>query len=517
MSRCEYIEDTMAETCEHAQVALDLPPQVQEGRQNVYPLIGKLLTEVIPPAVERMVGYTESHPEEVREHVYSIPIDTISNRTAHLPPDDEAFVEQVSRLTETGLTDSALQCELERICGEYWLPHIVHSKTPGDHAVTEAAQQQLVKSLHLWIKDGGVIDSDGLALNRATFRCQVSRGYETLCQTAAAMRSDYGNPFNEKFRGFDYINEVNDESLIATLGIGNQVAWQVRAPIGYYGPSAKSSLRATIFMMHYLWQDPVLRKDIGQRLNNPDHPSYDRRYYDVFRHHTLRANARTRWGSLEESVIAGIVEGAMSVHSVRHLRTAEMAPGYESQGDYLRLVDDMAQQGSANDTTVRASLSLAGLSERQGRFMKGLSGLTISHEARRTLARIRKHAVSEIYKEWAEFGELYAEAQKEHGWKDYFDYLNWLTGTLASAAFEGAVEIGASKKEDHTILRPPVRTGMQFCPVADPRRSGSDAITSMEQAFPELLKCVREEPRRPVKEVAVPRHAFRLHPIGVAS
>src|SRR6266436_2653354 len=103
----------MTEACEDAQVTLDLPPQVHEGRREVYPIIGKLLTEVTPPVIERMVEYTEGHPEAVREHIYSIPIDRISNRTVHLPQDDETFIEQVSRLTEANLTGLALQRELE--------------------------------------------------------------------------------------------------------------------------------------------------------------------------------------------------------------------------------------------------------------------------------------------------------------------------------------------------------------------------------------------------------------------
>lgn len=511
----------MTETCAHAQV-LDLPPQVAEGRREVYPLIGKLLTEVVPPAVERLVDAVGADPEGMREHAYSIPIDKISNPTAHILPTmgKDGGLPSLPTPDPSDKSGEVLRHAFTDLGDEWYSSHVEHARElPGIHADTETERQLIMQGLYLWRKSGGEIDPESWEMNQAAYRRQIDRGYETLCRAAFSMCRDYGNPFNEKFRGFDYLTETYDESLIAMTGITNAIGTHVRAPIGHYGEqNTVDSLRATVLMMHYLWQDPQLREDIQQRLYNPDHPGYDPRYYDVFRHHTLRATG-ARYGSLEQSVVDGVVEGMLSVHAVRHLRTAEADPAHPSQDDYSALVDAMADQGSANDTTLRASLSLAGLSERQGLYMPGLTGTTISPEARKVLAQIRRHAKSEIDKEWAEFGEKYARAQAEHGWSSYYDYLKWLSERMAVEAYEPQTEYkltGAIRVSNDHILRPPVRSG-DICPAAGQKGSDLNAITAMEQAFPALLQCVREKPLRPVEEVVIPRHAFRQYPIRVAA
>lgn len=382
----------MPEFCEGALALPDVPPQVAEGRREAYAIIGKLLTEPVCTAVARVVEDVERNPEAARRHAWSIPIDTISNATAHIPPDvTDACGDTLPQLPKPGTPDKTLQAELTKWGDAYWPHHVTHAReTPGMHANVEPNRQQLMQGLYLWIKGGGSVDPESWSVNQAAYARQLSRGYETLCQAAVVMCADYGNPFNKKFRGFDYLTEKYDASLVATTGIANVVLAQVRAPIGHYGEqNTADSLRATVLMMHYLWQDQRLWSDIEQRLHNSDHPAYDPRTYDVVRHHTLRANAKMRWGSLEASVVAGIVEGALSVHAVRHLRTAKADPTYPDQSDYYNLITAMAERGSANATTMRASLSLAGLSERQGRYMPGLTGTITTPEAKKTLAKIR--------------------------------------------------------------------------------------------------------------------------------
>jgi hypothetical protein len=516
----------MPEVCEHAQTALNLPPQVAEARREIPQIIGQLLTEVVPPAIERLADSVEVGPEGIREHAYSIPIDKISNPTAHLMAlGKDGELPRIPEPDPSDESNEALRRAFTELSDNWYQSHLDHSReVPGMHADTELARELTMRGIYLWRKTGGQVDSESWKVNQAAFRRQLDRKYETLCQAAFNMCRDYGNPFNKKFRGFDYLTETADESLIAATGITNHNTMQVRAPFGYYGKqSAVDSLRATILMMHHLWRDPQLREDIKQRLYNPDYPANDARhytrFYHVFKHHTLRAMG-ARYGALEQSIIGGAVDGVISVHAARHLRTIVADPAYPHKSDYYDLVEAMAEQDTAKGDTQRASLSLAGLSERQGRYMLGLMGTTTTPEARKTLARIRRHATTVIDEEWAEFGEQYARAQKKHGWHDYYEYLELLSKQEAVEAYDPQLEsirTGAGiRVSDDAIPRPPVRVG-RICPATGRNEDDLNPITTMERAFPMLLQCVREQPRRPVEEVAVPRHAFERYPIGVAA